>query len=289
MEFNGHKCNLCDKLYKNYQSLWNHKHKYHKSPVSQKLASPVSQKLADPVFPCEYCRNVYKHKSSRSKHYSRCGIKKNHEKEINQIKEKMVELENKINQSNQTNNTTNNNSGTIINGDNNKVININGLGYEDILKKLTKDEKIDLLSSLLFKEIPVVELIRKIYNNDKFIEDRNTMITNLQSKTCLAYNQETEKFEAKNKNTHIDDIIDYRNNDIKKMMDEMKDSPKIKNYTRSLIEDYIDNTDEIKKTLAYKKYKEEIIYIIYNCKDFMKKLYQSSEKNSMNQNIKIEI
>jgi len=44
-------------------------------------------------------------------------------------------------------------------------------------------------------------------------------------------------------------------------------------YTRKLIEDYIDNTEGIKKTLAYKKYKEEIIYIIYNCKEFMKKLY----------------
>ena len=274
MECNEHKCKICNKFYKNYQSLWNHNHKFHKINISQKLACEVSQK----VFSCQYCNNIYKHNSSRSKHYSKCLIKKKNEGQYIELQKKIMELENKINKSKKINNT-NINNGIIINGDNNKIININGLGMESILPKLTKEEKIDILTSLLFKEIPAIELIRKIYNNDKFIEDRNTIINNLQSKTCLVYNAELEKFDAKNKNTHIEDMIDWRNKDIKKMMDEMKDSPKIKKYTRKLIEDYIDNTEEIKKTVSYKKYKEEIIYIIYNCKEFMKKLYNQQITN----------
>ena len=291
------KCNHCDKLYASYQSRCNHIRRYHKqevslngltskSEVSLKNLTNKSKKNIEikkdtieiKVFQCKFCNNIYKHKQSKYKHEKNCKeIKKDNE--IEKIKQENIEIKQEINLlkselhkglkiKNQTNNV---NHGTIIN--------INGLGMESILPKLTKEEKIDILTSLLFKEIPAIELIRKIYNNDKFIEDRNTIINNLQSKTCLVYNAELEKFDAKNKNTHIEDMIDWRNKDIKKMMDEMKDSPKIKKYTRKLIEDYIDNTEEIKKTVSYKKYKEEIIYIIYNCKEFMKKLYNQQITN----------
>jgi hypothetical protein len=304
MDFN---CNICKKTYASYKSLWNHNKKFHKpdiiliSSTKHEISSTISSKISSKkpeisscellkeidnskLYKCRHCDNTYVFIQGRWKHEKICkeinkevNEKEINEKEVNEkikkmekeneeIKQDMELLKSELKKGVKIKNQTNNvNNGTIIN--------INGLGYENILPKLTKDEKIDILTSLLFKEIPAVELIRKIYNNDKFIEDRNTIINNLQSKTCLVYNQESEKFDAKNKNTHIEDMIDWRNKDIKKMMNEMKDSPKIKKYTRKLIEDYIDNTDEIKKTLAYKKYKEEIIYIIYNCKEFMKKLY----------------
>jgi hypothetical protein len=52
----------------------------------------------------------------------------------------------------------------------------------------------------------------------------------------------------------------------------MQDSKKIKSNARKLIEDYIEQFDYLKNTESYKKNKEEIIYIIYNCKEIMKKL-----------------
>ena len=129
-----------------------------------------------------------------------------------------------------------------------------------------------LLTGLLFKEVPYVELIRKVYNDGKFLEDRNTMITNLQTKTCFAYNKKNNKFNAKNKNEQIDDIIDYRQKDIKDLYQEMQDNKKIKSNSRKLIEDYIEKFDNLKNTESYRKNKEEIIYIIYNCKEIMRKL-----------------
>jgi len=278
------KCSYCDKIYASYQSRCNHIRRYHKQNIV--ITPPLPQNPTPenhqntPKNKCLSCNKIFSRKDSLTRHVkNRCKneiIKNSNEKEVNNKIKKMEkemellksELHKGLKIKNQTNNV---NHGTIIN--------INGLGMESILPKLTKEEKIDILTSLLFKEIPAIELIRKIYNNDKFIEDRNTIINNLQSKTCLVYNAELEKFDAKNKNTHIEDMIDWRNKDIKKMMDEMKDSPKIKKYTRKLIEDYIDNTEEIKKTVSYKKYKEEIIYIIYNCKEFMKKLYNQQITN----------
>ena len=57
----------------------------------------------------------------------------------------------------------------------------------------------------------------------------------------------------------------------------MYDNKKIKDNSRKLIEEYIEKFDNLKNTESYKKHKEEIIYIIYNCKELMKKLKDDVE------------
>jgi hypothetical protein len=253
--------------------------------ISQLLAKPaidVSQKLVKKELKCNFCENIYKHSSSKSKHEKKCKEKNKNEMEA--IKNKVNELENIIKNNklskNINNGSINNgsiNNGSINNGNITNNIHINALGTENIIEKLTEKEKLDLLTDILFKEIPHVELVRKIFNNEKFVEDRNTIISNLQTKTCLAYNDENKKFEAKNKNEHIDNMIYYRHKDIRNIYKEMHDNKKIKNNSRKLIEEYIEQFDNLKNTESYKKNKEEIIYIIYNCKELMKKLKDDIE------------
>jgi thiol-disulfide isomerase/thioredoxin len=222
---------------------------------------------------CKFCKKLLSRKDNLNRHEKICK-EKNKIEDIIELKNKVDQLEKKINISNKTinnNGTINNNNGNINNGITNNI-HINALGFENIIPKLNEKEKIDLLTGLLFKEIPHVELVRKIFTNEKFMEDRNTMITNLQTKTCMAFNKDTNKFEAKNKNEYIDNLIDYRHKDIKDLYKEMQDSKKIKSNARKLIEDYIEQFDDLRNTESYKKNKEEIIYIIYNCKEIMKKL-----------------
>jgi hypothetical protein len=57
----------------------------------------------------------------------------------------------------------------------------------------------------------------------------------------------------------------------------MYDNKKIKANSRKLIEEYIEQFNNFKNTELYKKHKEEIIYIIYNCKELMKKLKDDVE------------
>jgi len=166
--------------------------------------------------------------------------------------------------------------GNITNNINN--IHINALGYESINSKLTEQEKIDLLKCHLFKEVPHVELIRKIYNNEKFLEDRNTMITNLQTKSCLVYNNKTKKFEAKNKNQHIDNLIDYRQKDIKELYKSMQNNKKFKKIS-----------EKFENTILNKNDKEEIIYIIYNRKEIMKKLKADLDNAENNTDVEDEL
>jgi len=87
------------------------------------------------------------------------------------------------------------------------------------------------------------------------------MITNLQTKSCLVYNNKTKKFEAKNKNQHIDNLIDYRQKDMKEMYMSMQNNKKFKKIS-----------EKFENTILNKNDKEEIIYIIYNRKEIMKKL-----------------
>jgi hypothetical protein len=254
-----------------------------------KLEVNVSQKLAKNVLKCIFCDNIYKHRSSKSKHEKKCKIiKETKNLELEEIKNELNELKkiiknNKLSKNiNESINNGSINNGTINNGSINNGnitnnIHINALGTENIIEKLTEKEKLDLLTDILFKEIPHVELVRKIFNNEKFVEDRNTIISNLQTKTCLAYNDENNKFEAKNKNEHIDNMIYYRHKDIRNIYKEMYDNKKIKDNSRKLIEEYIEQFDNLKNTESYKKHKEEIIYIIYNCKELMKKLKDDVE------------
>jgi hypothetical protein len=194
------KCKICNKVYASLSSRSNHIRRMHENEVSCKVSQndiKVSQKVSEiKDFPCRFCEKNYQHKQSRFSHEKKCKIIK--ENKMKELENKVIQLEKliKTNNKHNTKNINNTNNGNINNGSGNIInnhIHINALGCESINDKLTEKEKIDLLTSPLFKEIPHIELIRKIYNNEKFLEDRNTMITNLQNKSCLVYNNQTKK------------------------------------------------------------------------------------------------
>ena len=161
---------------------------------------------------------------------------------------------------------------------------INPLGYEDILPKLTVKEKILLITSIWVKEEPIIELVRFIYTKEIFNNERNTLITNLRSKECFTYQSEINKFTVINKSEHIDTIIDRRRRDIISIYKELLKNNVLKQHEIIKIDEYLDkienivnkdyqySTNETKRMkILYEKHKDEIIYIIYNCKEFMEK------------------
>jgi hypothetical protein len=100
----------------------------------------------------------------------------------------------------------------------------------------------------------------------------------LQTKTCLAYNETNNKFEAVNKDDHLDNLIYYRQCNIKDIYNKEPELRlKMDNLSKKLIECYIENCGSLKTSKLYNKHKEEIIYIIYNSKDMMMELKNSIE------------
>ena len=90
-----HKCNICNKIYSSYSSLWNHNKNIHKNNITTST-SKVRQKyinntleISNYEYSCKYCDNKYTHKQSKWNHEQKCKVifeEKNKEKQINEIK-----------------------------------------------------------------------------------------------------------------------------------------------------------------------------------------------------------
>jgi hypothetical protein len=241
------------------------------------LNHPNNHPIIIEEIKCRKCNKSFTFIQNRWRHEKKCSNNiigkieeqnKKLEDENKHIKEEVKELKTIVNNLSKSTSKIINVNTSIVNNIE-TVNNINSLGYENILPKFSEKEKIRLLTGIPHEEYPIIELVRKIYTNDKFKEDRNTLLTNLRSKDCLFYNSDSNKFEATNKSNHIENIIENRRHDIASMYNGFTDTDKLKMKERKVIEDYLDKLKDKKLKELYEKHKEEIIYIIYNCKEFM--------------------
>jgi len=87
-----YKCNICNKYYKSYQSLWNHTKIFHKKSNNHVgICQPTVNCLEKPKIICENCNKEFNTRQAKSKHKKKC-------KEINNNKIKQLEEKNKIKQ-----------------------------------------------------------------------------------------------------------------------------------------------------------------------------------------------
>jgi len=84
MDFN---CNTCNKIYKSYQSLWNHNKKFHNDICSitttkiNQISTNINQ-LSTKKYICKHCNKSYNIIQSRWKHEQKCKSKNNNENEF---------------------------------------------------------------------------------------------------------------------------------------------------------------------------------------------------------------
>lgn len=274
-------CELCDKNYKSYQSLWNHNKKFHpkcskvlqngsknapKTPVLvSKNASDNQQSI------CEFCNKQFSKKSNLTKHLNlnRCKVKKNEmnilkkeneeiKKEIKELKNQMMDLMNKTYKmhpktlqkiNNQLNNCT------ITN-----TINIVQLGKEDIVNTLSKKEKLSILNKCYGS---FNKLIEDVHFNNKYPQFKNIAITNLKDDYAYKYNEEENKFIACKKEELLEDLLDNRTIDLEDILNENVEL--INNVQVSKIKELIDKL--YGKEDLYDENKSSIKLMIYNKSD----------------------
>lgn len=299
---NDHYCDICKKNYKNYKSLWKHKYVYHQEKSSKNVvvqeknvALLEKEVILNENRMCNYCEKILCDRKYRWKHEKICKVKiLNEEKQLKETEElketvkQLIKANEKISKDfeemkklikkadKQIINNINN--GNIINNH----IQINAIGCEDLIKKLSDTQQLDVLTAGLFDEAPIVELVRKTYNDEKLKKNRNTYISNLQSPNCLTYNNEKKRFDSVDKNEHIDKIIKNRKDDIIKMY--ALYGNKMKPAHKKILNEYIENinnNESIKNKELYQKHKREINRIIYNDKEFMKKVKEIVDKTEI--------
>ena len=255
-------CNICDKIYASYNSLYNHNKKFHTINVESKLK-------------CKYCNKIYKHSSSKSRHESKCKndvkqdtiIEENIElkNEINNLKKNIDMLKNNININNNFNNTntTNNTTNNTLNNINNVYVRYDNISYDKIL---TKNEIFNILDK---KFMALEESIKKIHFNPDKEEYHNIHITNLEGKYAFVY-QGGDRLVAVDKDKMLDELIDNHICEIDKYKDELKDKKTIDKLD-DLVTSIIDDRPFIYGDKKYNNYtdfkKEGINLIIYNKTD----------------------
>ena len=260
------RCNSCNKYYSSKSSLCNHNKKFHNNSVipsnTNVILSNISviPKEITVTYDCSYCNKQFKLRQYRWKHEKICKNKNNvliNSDEILKLKNKIIELENKIG-----NNTVHNtNNGTINNITNNIKVTF---GDEDIDKISTKDKKKILNSGYC----SLIKLIELIHLNKDYPQYQNIKINNLKDKFAKTYDESIKNFTTVPKKEIIDSLICSRTVDLKSIYDEYnKEDNKLHKCVLKLIEKIESYTEEIddKKILEfYKNLTDEIILLIYN-------------------------
>ena len=200
-----HTCKECNKIYASYQSLCNHRTKFHKpnnNSIEQHEQQPITalNNIHSGEFNCRKCNKSYKHQQSRSRHEIKCD--KN--QEIIEKNNSIIQNQNNNSQlieNNGTMNTTNNtNNGTINNTTN---ITINNYGNENL--SYLKDELIKKILERLTKhdddsmKNAIPTLAQFIHFNPYYKENNNIEINSIKSKTAKKMVDGKMKYVVKDK------------------------------------------------------------------------------------------
>ena len=273
-------CNICNKKYSSYQSLWNHNHKYHTTDNKPKVTIESSQSNPKVIIEssqsnlkCKYCSKIFKFKQGKWRHEQKCE-NKNDIKTNNEIKFELVEIKNKIIKlENKKNNKIINNikvNGNIFNGNKMDVgpkIIINKTGNENI-DQITYNE----VSTIFDNEISsVVKLIELVNFNENKPENHSFCSTALESPYLSFYNTDTNTVNKERKRYFFEDVIckSIQNHEI--LYSKFKN--KFNSSKRKQIEDNIYNLKKIRENSFNSKIIGEMIrnlnLLSYNNRDLV--------------------
>uniref|UniRef100_A0A6C0DAL4 C2H2-type domain-containing protein n=1 Tax=viral metagenome TaxID=1070528 RepID=A0A6C0DAL4_9ZZZZ len=266
-----YKCNICNKIYKSYQSLWNHNNKFHNNTNLNGNTFVTHGNTNTPSeLKCKYCNKIFNNRQNKWKHETKvCKNKLNLieensilKNEIETLKNNKIVLSNSNNLNNSNNTNNNINNGTI---NNNNTIIINKVG-EESLNKLTYENIKDIFRQ---QKNCLHHAIKYVNFNENIPENHNFYNSSLEGKYVNVFNVDKKEVEKKNKKDFYDTVLISAINIMTSLYDKIRDSvskikqKKLLNMINELKDiSYIDNTKKI--------YLTNINEISYNNKDVVK-------------------
>jgi hypothetical protein len=297
MEENKFKCNECGKYYKSYQSLWNHKKRFHdqimtnighndikKNDQNMTKNDQTNKLKKTENSTCEYCNKILSAYTHLRRHLKICKTKQNiikQNEEIIKQQNEIIKQNNEIIKQNEeiinktssgltttNNNTTNNNTtnNNTNNGTINNNINIYNFGSEKILENLPKVEAVELLC--LSGYDPVLRGLKITHFSKDNPEGHTIFINNIDDKNATIY--DAKKGTTISEPIEISADIAIQNTiwdleDLKEKHKEELNKKQINNIDNIVVKDYPPHiTDKFKK-MAYenkdmvKKTMEQIV------------------------------
>ena len=271
-----HICIECNKSYASYNSLWNHKKRYHITTHK----SYNSHYDDNNTIYCEYCSKIFTHRQNKHRHIKSCSEKTKFDEERildNAIKQAKIEQK-KIQLNNITNNITNSNNNS--NNTNYITYNFNSEQDKNRATLLLDDAtKMKLMLSSYCDYIP--KLIEMIYCGD-YIQFKNVLIKNLKSNFVYIYKD--GKFIAEEKELILNTLLENNYWNIESIVKDLANNNEINTKTLNKIEtghttfnQMYENDDTFydnKHNVKYKNFKEynkqRVLLLLFNSRDKIK-------------------
>jgi len=269
------KCNICNKYYKTYQTLWKHNKKFHNTNTTICTSNVLisTSICTSNKYQCKYCSKNYSSRQNKWSHEQKCKINNipNKDLEIEKIQLEKLKEENKLIKlkiklqgmkrlDNKTfkavnkylmdrsynNNVNSNNTNTINN--NYQILSI---GNEQLNEVLSMKDKKAIMNSQLCA-------LEKRGNYNKF---KNIIITNLKDNFAYKYDENKGYFVTTTKNDVFNDLVSYRITDIEEIYDELSTANKIDKDTKELIQKFLDKIQN--ENQPFIDHNEEVTYPNY--------------------------
>lgn len=304
-------CEFCNKNYKSYQSLWNHKHKFHEPNINQPIHINVDISTDDinknvdinfikktSINTCKYCNKELSSYKSVFRHEKKCKnsnlaikiqkmneeFKKENEKlkdifhnEQLQIRE-MFQEQIKILRTELIevmNKQCKMHPKTLQKIKNNGII--NNTNNTINIMSLGNENIGDLINEskklfILNKRYDALRyIIEFVHFNPSFPQFHNVIVTNNRTNEAHKYDEKSKTFKIVKKDELVSDLIEYRICDIEEFYLEHED--KLNDKTKYIIKKFIDDRGDSEHI------HEDIKLLLFNNKNTVKNLLTNGESS----------
>lgn len=276
-------CQICNKSYKTYNSLYVHRRRYHTSNDTLDSRCNKCNKCG-----CEFDRlcNLVNHKKTCSLDNDLIVLQSELEKKLEpDLYEKVIDRlhkksEYKIINKHQSNNVNQQQNIQILgvnNIDNSNKCNIKiiGLGNENLSEILNAKEQINILNK---RCQALEEIIKYVHFNDKYPQFHNVAITDLKSGNGLQFDESSGDYMVVKRTDMLNNIIENRMDDIADFLDNNKD--KLGKTTKLSITNFINKIvgeAEDPNSQFIKDKRKYIELLMYNNRKKVLKLKKSNK------------
>jgi len=210
----GKECKICNKIYANYNSLWNHNKKFHNVEYSKGIPTVFQNGQTEGTYHCSFCNKIFSTRQNRWKHEKQvCKNKKTNDKLV----EKLEELEKEIKILKDEKVKPNINNGNINNGTVNNIV-INNYD-KDNMDYITDKFKQKILNMIPNDQVNVIpKLLENIKFNSNHKENNNFKINSDRSNICFKFKD--NQWISDNKNKSLNELLDYGNKIVKQFYEE---------------------------------------------------------------------